>query len=906
MAEKDGRVVIDTKLDESGIDGGIKAIQNKLSGIGESIKGVGDSFNKNLTAPLAAVGAGALKVASDFDSSFAMINNSLNITADEAEALTETTKKIWSDGFGESLEETTNALIQVKQNMKGLSGEELETATKNAMVLAKTFDSEVNEVTRAGNNLMVNFGIDSEKAFDLMAVGAKNGLNFSNEMFDNLSEYSGLFADMGYSADEYFQLLVNGAQEGVYNLDYINDVMKEFQIRIKDGSKATNDAMGQLSDDTQAVWNDFLAGNATVKEVSNAVLSELQTMDDQVVANQIGVGLYGTKWEDLESQAMYSLQTVGSELGNVDGMMGQMVETQEQTFGQRFQATLRTTATALEPLGVVLLDLAEKVLPYITKAVETVATWFSSLSTESQLFITIAGILAAAIGPVITVLGMVVGAISNLVPIVIKAWSYVSKLGAVFNSLKVVIGLLSGPVGIAVAAITLLVSAGIALYKNWDTVKVYLEKTWDFIKNAATTVFEAVANFISECWEAIKSFTMEVWNGLKDFISKLWEGIKSTAEKVWNGILSVIKGIVSPLISFLQESWNKSKENVENVFNGIKTFFDSIWGIIKNVFMGALLIILDLITGNFSDAKEHLIEIWDNIKKYFDTAWNAIKDIFKNALEIVKNTVKTYFDTVSKTISSTLETVKNFISTTWTNIRQTIANKLVEIINKVIEIFNNIKSTIDNALKQAVSFVTNGFKNMVNAIKTKVTDIYGAMKQIKGKIVDTIKNLPDELLKIGKNIVQGLINGIKSKIKAVTGVVGDLADSIKGKIEKALNIHSPSRYMRDFIAKNMILGWSGGIKSNLGIAEKATDLLADSLMPNAKTLLSNLYDNAKSVINGLPSINTPNYGYGSSSSVTNNNIKPEIKNYFTPKESTPYESAKQQRYQLQRLATEWR
>ncbi|WP_113629843.1 hypothetical protein [Bacillus amyloliquefaciens] len=65
--------------------------------------------------------------------------------------------------------------------------------------------------------------------------------------------------------------------------------------------------MGQLSGKTQKVWKDFLSGKGTVKDVSNAVLGELKGMDDQVEANNIGVALFGTKWEDLESDAMYAL-----------------------------------------------------------------------------------------------------------------------------------------------------------------------------------------------------------------------------------------------------------------------------------------------------------------------------------------------------------------------------------------------------------------------------------------------------------------------------------------------------------------------------------------------------------------------------------------------------------------------
>src|SRR5699024_6891247 len=204
--------------------------------------------------------------------------------------------------------------------------------------LADTFDADVNEVTRAGQNLMKGFGTDAVEAFDLMAYGAQNGLDFSNELFDNLSEYAPLFGKMGFSAEEYFELLTKGSEAGVYNLDYINDVMKEFQIRVKDNSKGTTEAMSAMSEETQGVWESFLAGEGTVKDVSNAVLGELKNMDDQVAANEIGVQLYGVKWEDLEADAMYAMSGIGGGLEDVDGSMNKLNETMEASPMQRLSA----------------------------------------------------------------------------------------------------------------------------------------------------------------------------------------------------------------------------------------------------------------------------------------------------------------------------------------------------------------------------------------------------------------------------------------------------------------------------------------------------------------------------------------------------------------------------------------
>lgn len=181
----------------------------------KSAFGEADSTMSKLSAAAIAFGGGALltgavtQVAEMSDSLAKLSAQTGTYGADMAE-LGDVAKNVFKAGHGESFDDVTTALMQVKNHMHNLDDGELERVTGNAMMLANTFDAEVNEVTRAANNLMTNFGMDSEKAFDMMAKGAQNGLNFSNEMFDNLSEYSPLWADMGYSAEQMFGILQNG------------------------------------------------------------------------------------------------------------------------------------------------------------------------------------------------------------------------------------------------------------------------------------------------------------------------------------------------------------------------------------------------------------------------------------------------------------------------------------------------------------------------------------------------------------------------------------------------------------------------------------------------------------------------------------------------------------------------
>lgn len=424
---------------------------------------IGGKMAVGLTAPIAGAGLAMAKVAMDADTAGASIQASLGLSEKEASKLKETATKVWSEGFGENMDEVQGALVQVKQNIHGLNDGDLEQVTKDSMTLAKVFNADVNEVTRAGGNLMKGFGLSSKEAYDLMAHGAQNGLNFSNEMFDNLSEYGPLFSKMGFSADEYFQLLEQGSKAGVYNLDYINDAMKEFQIRAKDGSKATSDAFGQMTQSTQNLWKEYEAGKISVKDLHNAVIGELKGMDDQTKANQIGVGLYGTKWEDLEADAMYALGGIDGGLKNVDGSMKRSSDAIQQSFGVRAKSAIRELGQAFLPLGNELLDLAEKYLPSVENAIAKVTEFIHNMSPEAKTatlafagIVAVLGPLAMAVGGVMTTMGPLVGVLGTIIPALGGATAGAGLLTAGLaggGGLMAGAMALIGPVGLAVGAI---------------------------------------------------------------------------------------------------------------------------------------------------------------------------------------------------------------------------------------------------------------------------------------------------------------------------------------------------------------------------------------------------------------------------------------------------------------------
>lgn len=866
------KVKIDAQTDTSSLDKMTKKLEevgDKAKEVGNKMKDVGSEMSTKLTAPLAAFGTGALAAAGQFDNAAGQIQAALGVTADEAEALENKATSVWKTGFGESLEEVSSGLIRVKQNMKEIDGSEIEGITKNALALAKTFDSDVNEVTRAANNLMVNFGITSGEAFDLLAYGAQNGLNFSNELFDNVAEYSGLFSTLGFESKEYFNALIKGSQEGIYNLDYLNDVVKEFGIRIKDGSKSTTEAIaylfandgiddfveslktagssseayqalmakvgketadmwtadlkktGKASEDattfiqmTMGSYDEFMQGmtDGSIKgsDAMQMIIEKIQALDDPTTRAQMGVSLFGTKWEDLEETAMFSLTNIGGEIQNLEGSMESVSGSLEDTFGQRLNNLTRSAAQSLEPVGQILLDFAEKILPKVIAVVEGLAKWFSNLSPVMQGVTVAIGIITAAIGPLLIAAGMIMTAIGQLTPLFIKLIPIVKAAGTA------ILGM-SGPIAIAIAAVTAFIAIGIALYKNWDEVTAFLTDCWKSIASTATTLFSNLVSFFSKIWSSIASVTTTVWTSTKNSLSTILSGIKATFDNV-----------VSSISANLQKYWSNMSSGTIKVFDGIKQYFTSLWSLIKNIFVGALLVLLQLLTGKWGEAKKSTEQIWVNIKDSMKGILEGIQKIFSGSLSVIVGYVKTSWELALSTTKTIFSNLQNLISSTW----------------------KNVQSATTSTISNIVSTVTSKFTDIVNSVRTKMGETLSTIKEIWGNVQSFFSGI--DLYSIGRDIISGLIRGIKNMtsqaIEAVTGVV----DGVINKAKNLLGIKSPSRVFME-IGHDTNAGFIEGIKENNNKLQKTVGnvygSLASSAQKSAEVSTSNIKNTTSTIDN---------------------------------------------------------
>ena len=278
----------------------------------DQLSGVGDKFFE--------IGEKAVESFQNIEDATAKVNARFDETGKVAENSADLIKRVYEHGLGDSMDAVAEAVIIVKDNLKGLDDVTLEKITEQAIVLEETYGIDMTESLRGVNGLMKHFGMKAEDAMDMLVAGTQDGLDKTNELGDNLSEYSGKFAEAGYSAQEYFQLLQNGLEGGAYNLDKVNDSINEVTTRLSDGTISDtfwnlNEETGQLEEGTgkwsQSVkdaFSQWQQGGATQKQVIDEIVKDIQGTENQQDKLNKSAIAFGTMAEDGGTKVIESLK----------------------------------------------------------------------------------------------------------------------------------------------------------------------------------------------------------------------------------------------------------------------------------------------------------------------------------------------------------------------------------------------------------------------------------------------------------------------------------------------------------------------------------------------------------------------------------------------------------------------
>lgn len=564
-------------------------VADVFSHAGDAFTSAGETLTKSVTAPLAAVGTAAIKFSSDSQDAFQQFAAATGTASNEMGKYKDMINDVYKDNFGESINDVAEAMATVNQNMSYLDDSALQRCTEYAYTLSDTFGYDVAESTRAANSLIRNFGIEANEAFNLIVQGSQNGLDFSGELLDSINEYAPQFKKMGMSADEMFSVFVNGAQNGAFNLDKIGDAVKENAIRAIDCSDTTAEGFKALGLDATETAKKFAAGGEAADEAFNQVIVGLSAMEDPIERNTAGVNLFGTMWEDLGPEVVMSLSTTNDAIDMTRESMESLVNVKYDTLSGALGGLWRTIQVdVLQPIG-------NQLIPYVTKGISAIQKFtdkWNKLGPTTQKTVVKFAAVAASVGPVLMGFGKISTGISTMISNFGKIGGAITRLTGA-SGFSGIAKIMTGPFGTAAAAVA---AAALLIYKNWDRIAPILQKIgdrfvefWQTVKPQLEPFVEFVEKIASYLKETFGPVVEEIFNFAGEFIV----GTFDTIGVAIDALLTMFEGIISFLSGVFKTDW-------ESVWNGCKEFVGTAFSGLADMVKVPINAVISIVNGAIS------------------------------------------------------------------------------------------------------------------------------------------------------------------------------------------------------------------------------------------------------------------------------------------------------------------
>jgi len=859
----------------------VGGLSKTLAGLGGAAMGASEMIGGGLLAGAAAGGAAlvgmaaaGIGAASDIIQSQDQLQSSLGVSAETAAKLGEVGKQVFTDNWGGSIAETTAGVGKMVQAFQfDIPMDELKGVTEQAFAMQTAFGQEMPDTIRMLQGTMGAFGNDGAKVMDVLAKSIQVTGDPAGDLLDTFSEYGGLFADAGFSAEQMGGLLASGLGAGAFNADKVADGVKEFGIRVRDPAvlNTVNDMGGKLAE-----WAEGAAsGNQTVKESMEDILPVIAAIEDPIERNVAGVAVFGAAWEDLGEDVMLALDT--GPLANFEGAALDAGNNVSGGFGGAIETIKRTITTGLgtaftplvESARAALPDLMSSVLPAITGIMDSVKgalanvdigeifsnigdaiagipwaeiqasvesfikngvdkimafDWVGLAATVRGVFDKIAGAFKfladhPSLAKVLGIGVLIIGALAPVAMVLGPLVGIVSTLAGVFGAVAGALGIFGGGAVVAGAGATT-GAAGVGLL---GAAVAFLTSPIGLVILAVVALI-AIGVLLYKHWDTIREACAKTGEKLRE----IWDGVVAFIKRNADTITNVLLALAGPLgwlvllwkekgdeiKALVADAWNWITSTISTAVENIRVGISQGWDRIKEYLTKTLEDLFALVERVWLSITDAIWAALESAQKIIDTVLSWIETTFGVKLDAVKKVVETAFNFIYETFESVLDLIEGVVSAFMLFLHGDFAGGIKTIIDSVVGFFTGMGESVGRAIAGLAEAVRLGIVNVV----AKFQPIIDAIEKFTGI----------DLTQAGTDLIAGLQNGIEAGWAILKGVWNTLMDMIPMGLGEAFKMDSPSKLMAEK-GENIVMGLVIGIRSKFGAVREAVSDLVDAI-----------------------------------------------------------------------------
>lgn len=568
--------------DLSQLERDLDRASKKMQGIGRSMSRVGRTLTRNVTLPVVAMGGAALKTAGDFEEAMNKVAALAGIAADDSseafQAISEEARRL-----GKETEFSANEAAQAFGifAQKGFEVQQMLGAVAPTLDLASAAGTDLASAAELASDVMNSFGKTADDIPDI-ADKITQAFTSSGASFDSIKK------SLEFVAPTAQQVGVS-MEEALSALSALGDV----GIRSSKAGTALNAMLTQMVKKSDKLGVAVLNAQGEMRPLVD-IFADIEAKGLSFAQVLDILGIRGNRaFATLEKDGARAFKAFESQMASADGQASKVATTMRQ--GLNFE--LKQLASSLQDLAISIADSGLRDFAAgLVKDVRLLANRIGKLNPAILKTAAVVAGAAAAIGPLLVGMG-------GLIRLGGVAATAISTLSALLPSAGAAFAALTGPVGIAAAAIA---GAAVLIYTRWE------EITEFFTRGDGRQAFDTLRKVVTTAVDDI----VEVWDILAAQFRKTWDSIRQDVRDFQDAFGDEIITCVKRFARFISESF-------ANMALAVKE---------------SVSLVVDVITGDWEGALESLI--------------NLAKAVFNQFINIVQNTGGVFINTLSAMASA--------------------------------------------------------------------------------------------------------------------------------------------------------------------------------------------------------------------------------------------------------------
>ncbi|MEV6399622.1 phage tail tape measure protein [Streptomyces sp. NPDC051907] len=654
------------------------AVSVGVADAGDEVSSFGERFGGMAALAGGAIAAGlvaGISEALDQEKGNDLLAAQLGASPAEAERLGKAAGAVYSAGYGESIEDANTALKSLWQQglvPAGATADEMANISKKAMNVADVLGDEVGPTANSvGQMLKTGMAKNADEAFDILVKGAQEGGNKAEDLLDTFNEYSTNFRTLGLDGKTAMGLISQGLKGGARDADQVADAIKEFSLVAGQGGEAVEKTFDSIGLNGKQITADVAAGGDSAKLAMDKVLDALAKMPASADKANAVKTLFGGPGEDLGA-ALFSLNVdkAAASLGKVDGAAKKAGDTMHDNASTKLTAFWRSLQTgAVNVIGGAL-------IPALESAADKVVAFGRFIDDNKGAIGAVAGVITLLVLPALIAWG-VQSTISAATSVTAWVTSTATSVGSAATQVAAhwaVVGGWIKSAAQAVASAAIVVGGWVLMGAQAMLQAARMAAAWLIAMGPVALIIAAVvglAALIWANWDQIKQWTLQAFD---------W---------VWQKILGIFNFIKDLFLNFtgpglIIQHWDTIKEKTGEAFSWVWEKIKGAFNFIKNMFL------------NFT-GPGLIIKHWDKIKEATSKAFRYVYEKARDGL----NSVIDFFKSLPGRIASTAVN----IARSALNIGKTVVDGLKNGLSKLGGFASSLAGTVKNAAKGAINSV---------------------------------------------------------------------------------------------------------------------------------------------------------------------------------------------------------